>query len=561
MNKSLKVALAIIAAAGISAAGYYYFLRGNNQAHLRYVPKNSGMVMAISVKSLFSKVDYPELRKMKMYQQVMRNIQQDADLELVSQIIHSPAESGIDFDANAYAFGSFENRLASNSGGVVIALRNKEDFEKLVRKSNTESGIKSGNGFNYAEITQESLLGWNEKAAILLLNVQNPDGVKKLEELMKQDKKNCITADDRFQQFLKEKCDMGIWLNYASIMALMPETVQLQLLSQSDLDKASLHFFMSFDQNDVGVKMNLAYEKSAKVAPIDVFKGEGVSENHLKMISQDKVYAMMSASLEMDNLFEVLNKDKDMRMTIDELAKKFGLNKDALVNLISGDISIAVVDFDEYKIQANGSSANRLGRGNRGFMTVQYDEDEMDGEEDYDAFDDLPLETPYAMQKPKLPGMVLSISAKEPAAIEGIFKKLGLPNQHGIYWVSFGFLNGYAAVTPNGVAITTNEDLAIALLNKKEFKIPAGDFKQVVTKNPFAMWVDLNVSHYPEEIVEHITRQTGEANFMSFKDAMRNFKSLEITGSSKLGELKINMIEDKSNSLMRLLQMTEEFEN
>lgn len=563
MNKSLKILVLITAIGALSAAGFYFFLRGSNQAHLRLIPKESSFVMSINMKSLWSKIDYPRLRKMSSYNHFVENLGRKDAFDLLAQIIHDPGESGIDFSSQAFLFGS-RGRYRVESGGLVFAINDESKFEKLIRKTDTDGGIEKDEKYKYVKISDGLVLGWTKSAAAIYMNMDKDKALKKLDNLMVQEKKESIEADKRFQHFLEKEADAGLWINYKDIVGLAPIDIGKELLSQGDMDKAAINLFLNFEQNRFGLSMGVSYDDDAEISTVNVFQSKGVSEDHLSMISDDKVYAIAALSLNIKAFIESLSKDKEMRNSIAEMRNEMGLSQEDMETLITGELSFALVNFDDM-IKEEGSTSSRppLGSVQKNadiFHTVQYDD--LEDEDPYSTYNELQFQPHYIPRRPSLPGMVFAISAKEPAALERLLKKMNVEKRDdGLYAMDNGLLMFYGVIAQNGLMVTNNLDLATQLLKKQKFKVPSGQYHALVTENPMAMWVDLNLSHYPEKLLTQMERNMGKGNFLTFKEAISKFTMLEMKGNAQSADLWLNMTDDKESSLMRILELVDEAEN
>jgi len=85
MNNGIKIGLAVLGVGAAGAAGYYFFKMSGGSAHLKYVPKESAFVAMVNPKSLWTKVDYPRLKKMKAYDEFKKMLEKDDDLKFLTK--------------------------------------------------------------------------------------------------------------------------------------------------------------------------------------------------------------------------------------------------------------------------------------------------------------------------------------------------------------------------------------------------------------------------------------------------------------------------------------------
>ena len=585
MNNGIKIGLAVLGVGAAGAAGYYFFKMSGGSAHLKYVPKESAFVAMVNPKSLWTKVDYPRLKKMKAYDEFKKMLEKDDDLQIFNEIIEKPEESGLGLLSNMYMFGTMKNE-SMESGGMVMEVKNAEDFEKLVRKIDTKGGIEKDETYKHVVIDDEVILGWNKEAAVLLFNDDEDAVEKSLDNVMVQQKDESILAEPKFDAFRKNSSDAGIWVNYGEIIKMVGSNEVMDIAKDMGLEDAAMDVTLNFDNDKVVLKSEIAYSEENKDNQIDIFNEKGVSEEHLKTVSDDNVFGIVSASFNMKNLFEAMNKNKDMRQGLVDMRESLGLSKDDLMNLFTGEVTLSITDLaslfesqEEEMMDLMDTAAAApaydpysSNQGNRSiYSTVQYYDDgtyEQEIAPDY-GYSDEGAYDPYMdpeympMYQPRptpLPGMILSLSSKQPESIERIFKKQELPKDaDGLYALQMGGYTVYAVITKHGLTVTNNHETAKTLAKKREFKVPNGDYKEVVTSSSAAMFLDLDLSHYPKKVMSKMEENMGKSQYNSFKDKMKSFKSFVIASNVSKSEAMLNMTEDKKqSSLMRIIEMIDE---
>lgn len=584
MNNGIKIGLAVLGVGAAGAAGCYFYKMSGGSAHLKYVPKESAFVAMVNPKSLWSKIDYPRLKKIKAYDEFKKMLEKDDDLQIFNEIIEKPEECGVGLLSNMYMFGTMKNDDIEN-GGMVMEIKSAEDFEKLVRKIETEGGIEKDETYKHVVIDNEVILGWNKEAAVLLFNEDEDALEKSLDNVMVQQKDESILSEPKFDAFRKNAADAGIWVNYGEIIKMVGSDEVMDLAKDMGLEDAAMDVTLNFDNNKVVLKSEIAYSEENKDNQLNLFNEKGISEEHLKTVSDDNVFGIISASFNMKNLFEAMNKNKDMRQGLVDMRESMGLSKDDLMNLFTGEISLSITDlaslFESQDEQMNDivdSAAAPVydpyssNQGERSiYSTVQYYDDGAYEQEiapdygysdggAYDPYMD-PEYTPMYQPRPTpLPGMILSLSSKQPESIERIFKKQELTKDaDGLYSLQMGGYTVYAVITKHGLSVTNNHETAKNLAKKREFKVPSGDYKEVVSSNSAAMFLDLDLDHYPKKVMSTMEENMGKSDFNNFKDKMKSFKSFVVTSNMSKSEAMINMTEDaKQSSLMRIIEMIDE---
>lgn len=582
MSKIVKIAAAVLGVGAVSGAVYYFMGASGGTAHLKYVPKESALVGSINLKSLASKVDMARLKKMKTYSNAIKKLERSDELQLLAEVIEHPSESGLNLSSPVYFFGQPKDGKMETSG-IVMGIKSAGDFEKMVRKTDTKGGIEKDDKYKHVLMENEVILGWNDDAAVLIFNEDEDDLEKELDNVMAQEKEGSIMAEPRFDEFKNKNADAGVWINYKEIFELAGAAVPEDMMKEYGLDEAAMNMYLNFDENKVALNTSVSYGKDGEAEAFDILRDKGVSDEHLKSISPDAVYAIYSANIDFKKTLEMLSKNKEMKNGLADFRENMGLSKEDLENLLTGELSLTLIDFDEFskmeeEIEAADSVAPIGSYSEQSlFRTVQYDDEVVEdpyvtdeysdgttegGFEGLEGYSDPYESEMYTPSMPALPGMVLNLSAKEPGAIERLIKKQGMEkSEAGYYQLPLGYYTVYMVITKSGLMVTNNKDAAEKMVKKQEFKIPSGDYKAIVSDNPMAMWMDLNLDHYPKKLMTKLESTMSKNELRMLKDKMKPFTSFVVQGKGKESEIVLNMTSAKESSLMRILEMVDDAED
>ena len=172
---------------------------------------------------------------------------------------------------------------------------------------------------------------------------------KDLDNAMAMEKAESILAEDKYKDFLKKDADAGVWMNYKTIADLAPGgEMQVELLKQYRLEDAVVEWLLNFETNKVAMALNVIYDSKSGEEVVNILNDKGLGEDHLKTISPENVYAIFCASVNFKELIATMNKNKEFKSSIADMKEKLGLSKEDLENLLTGELSVALVDFDDF---------------------------------------------------------------------------------------------------------------------------------------------------------------------------------------------------------------------
>lgn len=571
MNNIVKIALGVVGLGAVSAGTWYLMKKSGSSEQLKYIPANAMVVGSINLADLHSKVDMDKVKKTRMWKQMEKQLDRDEDMEVVSNIIKEPENSGIDFRSSVYFYATTGKRKME-SGALVLALADDSKFEKIVRKANIKGTIKKETKYQYAKLEHSGIIGWNSNTAVIMSSDDEERLEKDLDNAMVQDKKDCILSNPLFDELKGSSGDCNVWVNFAEVMEMqnMGEDFN-DMYEQMGLSDAMGMFTLTFEKNDVKLSSRFAAKDKAKLKEMNVFRSSGISESHYKTLSPDDVFGALSLSLDMPALFDRLSSVKGFKSSLADLTEELDMSRKDLENLFTGEISLALVGFDNMFPDAapSDSSVSATEKSGALFHTVQsYEQTPSDEEATIPYTDEpgsmeapmiapyQPYRSPFAM----LPDMVLSLSAKDPAVIERLLKKKGLEKNEDGFYALPGMVPMFVMFTESGMSVTNSKSVAMRMKKKsaapKEF---AG--KSVLTSSASALWMDLDLKHYPGKLRKQMKESMGSNDYRRFEMIFTQLDHLESSGKGTESNITLKMKDGEKSSLMRLLEMADDMDD
>ncbi len=537
MSKGLKITLGFIVVAITGVAAYVFLVFKGSSGHLALVPKNAGFVGVVDFKSLASKLDMEKVKNLKVWKYLEEQKKKSDKKEPMGEVLKDPASSGLD-PFSKLCFFAVAEKENDFSGGVVAHLLSASGFEETIKKAEIKSPIEDKGSYKSVKIESGLLIAWNKESALVFGSQDTVNIAKTCETLMNQKKDESILANEDFQKLNEKAFDMAAFVNYEGITKLVEKGAASNPMynkgSMDALKGSSMYGTLNFEEKRVAVEIESTIKDKEAFEKINYFAANGLSKDHIKTISPDKVYALMAFSVDFKKFLASMSANTMVAEVINSLKMRFGLNDAELQNLLTGEISLALIDFDAIIHPEPAPLTASLNPAD-------------------------PMAAYANPPQPKLPSLSLSASVGDKKAAEKVIAALGLPkNEEGYYTVPTGFLNVYMVETPKGFTFTNGKNIASQLYSQKGFKEVAEPVKSMVTANPTTVYFDLNISHYPKELLEMFKMLNGEEAYAKFNNIMKNFESLSAKGSSFKSSSELLFTPGEGNSLMRLILISDE---
>jgi flagellar biosynthesis chaperone FliJ len=416
-------------------------------------------------------------------------------------------------------------------------VKDQDDLEALVKKEHHGSEIKKSGDYTYVTDGNSSIITWTKskfyfvsytrshasymddsdegesgKNDSLLTYVKHLAGLKKSES---------VESDDHFSSLVKENGDVHYWLNSEKYYSLIGSSLQnspmsAMLTSMNRFYKGSFSTgTMSFDDGKITVKTkNYASEEMKKL--LDKYKFQNVTKEMVNRIPSKNVIAAMVANFPPD--------------VMKEMAKAMGV--DGFINMALGKVNYT---FDEL-IQAT--------KGQFIFAASDFVWPTKSATNMYDE------ESDHSSMMPDIK-LLLGLSVNNKASFDKLVNVLESQIKD-----STQKQNLLSKVTYQ----TTNDWFAISNSSETVQQFLAGGnndlpFADKISGHAFGMYIDLQkiIKALPGAMAGMSDMQSAAAN---------TWQDMVMTGGDykdgvTTGELTINLVDSKTNSLKQMNQFIE----
>ncbi len=332
---------------------------GSSPEHIKYIPQESSLVFTFNLNSIITKTsNWKELASRGFLQNFKINLPENQE-DLSDAIINS----GIDFKNNAFLFADFaleDNK--NNYSAVTFKLSDVGLFAEFIKNiPNLKSEVKTEKDIQYTIISENQILSWSGKTA-LLLNSQGKLGEEKLKQLVfyifELPKESSLYEQNKeFKNLQSEKFDIATWVNVTKyektgerfISSLTPFSTPIKL--KDNYLTASTNFEKGEILTSTKYSMNESFTQ---------FKGFFKNEVNSALISSFPIknpLAMFAMGFSPKGLQEAL-KGNGLVGLIATFIKKptndlTGVPLDELVSYFTGDVAWLLKNIEEVDVTNN----------------------------------------------------------------------------------------------------------------------------------------------------------------------------------------------------------------
>ncbi len=264
-----------------------------------------------------------------------------------------PELTGIDITGNNH----FAMSMKDEEPDYILytaKITNQEKVKKTLKDLNVFKGDykKEEVGSRVYEYLSDKdmTVGWDDKDIVIVVG-RKIDTEKKVKELLKArfvDAKENVPLDD----YLKQVDDMNVFVNIETAMTIAKNSKEGKNVTKEMLDMSKGAYYIgtgNFNKGEIVYEMNIFGEK-LKGSKYNAIGENPVSDSFMKYLTNDKLIAFGTASINMEALFNAVymadNKEFDMK----EVEDATGMNKQELSEILTGEFSLCLQDVISEKV-------------------------------------------------------------------------------------------------------------------------------------------------------------------------------------------------------------------
>ncbi len=314
---------------------------GKPPKNSKFIPKDASAVICLDLKKMTGKL-------------VTLKDLLDEDTKRIQN-------SGIDFTKKAYIFAKWDPKNTKNNyAGLTFMLSDESKFDAFLRKApaKTPLEIKSAEGVKYAIIEKKIVVGWANRAVIMLganLALPEKEWVKRLLRLRDQPENESLEANNKyFAELESQSYDAAAWLNWGNTVEQLKKNPTLKFYSNY-LDFAGINFkenyitgVTSFEKGkastDIRWHMTEALSKYK-----GLFKNT-IDNKLLAHVPAKEPMLMLGLGLHPQGFEEIINTFGLNKQINSWLKRNTGLNMAQLFDMLSGDLMASLIDISKGEV-------------------------------------------------------------------------------------------------------------------------------------------------------------------------------------------------------------------
>lgn len=310
-------------------------------AALQHIPSDATQVTVIRVPQLMKKVDFNSLRDMDFYKQIMQEAgNQDP---LLTKILYTPSESGINLEQNAYFVSDINpNNPNDMLNGVMVNIADASKFSELLKSTPMSTNAQAGDGFEYTS-QGDNFMAWNDEIAFF----GQADGGElksKLNKVFNVGDGASVLSSDNFEKTGSSTDDVSFMISTDALA----QNEQLGFgamtmgWSKEDLIGNYLNGSVNFEDKKMTVDLDILFKKIIATDLGMPFKSN-ISTDFSAYIPKDNLSGVFTFGLNAKGLLQIL-KEKNVVGLLNSQSglDQLGFSLDDVANAIDGDMILAI---------------------------------------------------------------------------------------------------------------------------------------------------------------------------------------------------------------------------
>ena len=328
---------------------------GKPPKNSKFIPKDASAVICLDLKKMTGKL-------------VTLKDLLDEDTKRVQN-------SGVDFTKKAYIFAKWDPKdIKNNYAGLTFMLNDESKFDAFLRKAPAKSPleIKSAEGVKYAIIEKKVIVGWANRAVIMLgANIAAPEKewVKRLLRLHDQPEDESLESNNKyFAELESQPYDAAAWLNWGNTVEQLKKNPTLKFYSNY-LDFAGINFkenyitgVTTFEKGKTSTDIRWHMTKA-----LSQYKGlfkSNIDNKLLAHIPAKEPMLLLGLGLHPQGFEQILNSFGLNKQINSWLKRNTGLNTTQMFDMLSGDLMGSLIDISktevtEQTVDAEGNPESR----------------------------------------------------------------------------------------------------------------------------------------------------------------------------------------------------------
>jgi len=359
---------------------------------VNYIPKQADVVASFNSGVLKSKLIQAKFTPTEIWNYMRQNGNEDSAIQQAKAVWNDVKQSGIDMDGGLFAYsynkGNIADGQSASVNGLVVALKSPEALEQTIQTKGKNKTINQAKNFKYIYADSNQVLAWNKSVAMLVsystidttgfrfdsatqqiittpkdtLPSDSLQVVAEVTAYFDLDESNSLADYDTYRELVNKETDGTIWYNIAKKIA--PVTM---LSAKADALFSNLFFTATFNFDDGAIAFETNIHTNDRLAAVlKKYSGPGIDSTTLKAYPSNDIH-LINAFKFNPAIIEGLIKETDLEELVNTTIQKVDstLTLKDFSNALGGDINVFVSDFqlpviNLKSIRKNKDSLNKL---------------------------------------------------------------------------------------------------------------------------------------------------------------------------------------------------------
>jgi hypothetical protein len=538
MSKGLIIGIISTVLIGGAAAVWYFF--SGSEKHLKLVPADAVVVVTVDWGSLAKKALAADFKNSQWFLDMEKEATTTGltkEQIVMRDIMNNPTDVGVNVMSGVYFF--MQSRGEDTHSAFVFDVNEPNKFEATVKKFDDQLTVVLEKNYRYVNVGYDAVLAWNQDGGIFIKNMTYNERYEDIwskpimNEVFARPADKSITANPEFAAFKKKGGDASFFVNGSALAEVIgkQEGGMMSLSStMPNTGEAYKNIFitgtLNFNDGNIAFDSEILGE-NPEFEKTMIFADKGVSEEHLKMMSNKDVLAFVSMNVDMYKLMDYLK--VFIGNDIDEVLASQGLTVEKLKAMFSGELSFALNGM-EYKTPIIDPE-----------YAMFYDEEPE------------PEMTPI---------FTFNFSSNDKEGFKTLFRKSFGANAYtetpqGVFQVRMPYMIAFdVAETPVGFAISNNDAL-VASIAQGGMGAPFAPAAELAKDNALAAYWNMNVNSYSQDFTDYMNRQGGR-DYQAFSKYVEIFSEMKMKGGLRKSHMEMNMATADINSFTLMVKQFDE---
>jgi hypothetical protein len=401
-------------------------------------------------------------------------------------------------------------------------------------------GKKEIKDYNYLSTNEGIVFGWDDKNVIGVF--QNPETKNKnissitiLAELLNSRTHNANSSDD-IDTYLDRNDDFNAFIYLDTYSKMSLSLAGLDSNNNQVINFNNNHVILTGNINNGNILFESSLMSSENNNGISPFRNNPISSDYLNYLSNDgKLISFFLANINVEGLLsnqKLLFQNGDLYDKLNKLLAKFELKSDDLNDLITGEMSVSIIDLNK-ELEVDQDISDAFGSNEDDFFN---DISEDDFYNFYDNYDD--------NKNSFTPKILMAIGIKNKSLLINFSKKFNLELTENV--ISDIGNEMACLLKDNNLFIGAPQSLLLVLNENGELaRYP----KLNNIETPIYGFINTDTALIPVNFGNHINNEFGSAYY----GLLNEMKFIEFKSTSNFGSLEIVMENSEENALKILL--------